>query len=193
MFFNIVFLLPIFFAFPDLSVDRRASKIESFTVRAAGEDSLLDDCLKSGLEASYRYEVSLCRPRLFWAPTCYDERVETHAVSMDPISETYKFTWDRLGDSIGPESVSMTDIDLIKKAMRHSRSMSTRYLTDGKKTVIEHPKAFLNVRFISECRGEYNKTLSKISYYLTLGLVKVSGTDSGWNRFALAPAADSKP
>jgi hypothetical protein len=193
MILNIIFLLPIFFAFPDLSVDRRTAKVETFVVRAGGDDSLLDDCLKSGLEASYRYEVALCHPRLFWAPSCYEERVETHSVSMDPISETYKFTWDRLGDDLGQASVGMTDIGLVKKAMRHSRPMSVRFLSNGKKTTIEHPKAFLNVRFISECRGEYNRTLSKISYYLTLGLVKVSGTDTGWSRFALAPAPESKP
>ncbi len=37
----------------------------------------------------------------------------------------------------------------------------------------------------SECKGGYNRTVARISSFLTMGLVRLSGFDTGWVDFKL--------
>lgn len=184
---NVVFLAPLIFGFPDLRVKWSSPKEEGVSVAIMDPDTLLDNCVKSGFEMRYRYEVQLCRKRTFWFSECKDKRIVYNALDFDPISESYKLTRDLWHDGIAPDSVVLQASDEAAEKMSNIDSLPLSFLGDGDKEFTSQPKLFIVVRAYSECRGEYNKTVADVSKFLTFGLLKISGFDSGSKTFEVRP------
>ena len=59
------------------------------------------------------------------------------------------------------------------------------FLARGDQDYLGSGASYVSIRVSSECRGDFNKTLARISSVLTLGLVRLSGFDTGWLDFKL--------
>lgn len=170
---------------PDLSIKHASADRAAVNMTVSGHDELLEQCLGSGLETRYRFEVRLCRRRSFWFDDCGDEAVVHHSVRFDPISEIYKVALDRLGDDDPPRRMSLSSRSDAIGAISAVKNLNLMKLAKDDPRYLETPRAYLNARVVSECKGEYSKTLTGISSVLTFGLVKIDGIDSGWIRYDL--------
>ena len=188
MWSTIIALLPFLLAVPDLRVDFSDPKLEDINVRVVGKDELLDKCLKSGYMLQYDFEVRLCRRRPLWLDSCPKQRLEKHKLSFDPISGIFTLDIDRFGDSRDPGSLSFASIKDAYEGLSEVKNLSLQFLARDRFPYLEEPERYISIRVTSECRGDFNKTLARISSFLTLGLVRVSGFDTGWLDFNLQPA-----
>lgn len=184
---NVLLLVPIVFGFPDLRVKWTSPKEEGVNVSIVEKDPLLDNCVKSGFEMRYRYEVQLCRKRTFWFSECKDKRIVYNALDFDPISESYKLTRDLWDDEVAPDTISLQAAEEASERMSNVEALPLSFLGEGDGDFTSQPKLFIVVRAYSECRGEYNRTLADISKFLTFGLLKISGFDSGSKTFEVRP------
>ncbi len=189
MFFLKVFaLLPLLFAAPEIKVDLAGSAAQQIDVRVTGKDGLLEDCVKSGLSFRYDFQVRICKRRPMWFDTCPEERVEKHALSYDPISGNYRLVIDRFGDDKQPFSKNFSSSAAAARRFSLVRNLPLLFVARGKTRYLHSNRSYLSVRVVSECRGEYNKTVAAISSFLTLGMYRVSGFDTGWVDFKLQRA-----
>ena len=84
---------------------------------------------------------------------------------------------DQHNDQILPKGSQFDTREKANNAMRKISKLDILKLFN--KSKIEKNN-YLHARVFSECRGEYNKTLVELSYYLTFGLVRLSGFNTGW-------------
>jgi hypothetical protein len=99
LFLKIIAFFPLMFAFPDLRVNWSGGQLNAVRVVAEGKDEVMEQCVKSGLEVRYRYELRICKRRFLWADSCNDPKVEVHSLQYDPISESYRVMVDKIGDN----------------------------------------------------------------------------------------------
>lgn len=179
-------------ASPDLTVEWVNPRLEQLKVALQGREEIANQCLKSGLRIRYRFEMQVCRHRDWWTDSCGDERIFTRFLEHDAISDAYSITSDRLGDTDEPVTTHEASL---AKARTDVSSLNPLSLKDliGKDTKIrEARRSYVRVRVLSECEGEYNRFLSKIPYFLTFGLVRFTGYNSGWTDFKLEPKVNGQ-
>ena len=182
----ILFLLPLVFAFPSLELSFEDESQGLLAVQVVGrQQEFLEQCVSNGLEVRYRYHFELCKRRGYWFDGCLKGRREIHRLNFDPISETYKITVDRHRDGADPSSQVFDSLDAAVSEMSRVKSLPVDFLSHGDVGYLTGKNAYLSVRVESRCRGDYNKTLARISYFLSLGLVEIPGFDSGWVDFTL--------
>ncbi|MBN8550607.1 MAG: hypothetical protein J0M12_14925 [Deltaproteobacteria bacterium] len=184
---KILAFVPLFFAFPNPNVNWSGGEHNAVRISADGRDEIINQCIRSGLEVRYRYEMRICRHRILWADYCGDERVVIRSLNFDPISESYRVVIDRLGDK---EPAKVTTATSLEKALGTVTTLTSPPLSSLGFNSSDFPQnrsPFLGVRVIADCKGDYNETIAKISNFLTLGLVDVGSFDSGWVAFSLAP------
>lgn len=184
---KVILLAPLVLGFPDLRVKWSSPKAEAIDVAVSQEDPMLETCVKSGFELRYRFEAQMCRRRTLWFSDCKDKRIEYHSLEFDPISESYKFTLDRWDDGVEADTVSLPATEDVASKMSSIESMPLEFLGENDTEFVTQPRTFITVKVSSECKGEYNRTLSQLSRLLTLGLIKISGFDSGWTDFEVRP------
>lgn len=151
-----------------------------------GEDPLLKKCVESGLGMRYRFKVQLCRQRAGWFARCSKVRNVIHILKFDPISENYTLAKDLLGD---PENPTVLGDISLEEALSQLRKVERFDLSNIAKEVeveLNSRNAYLSLRIVSECRGEYNQTVADLSYLLSLGTVRLDGFDTGWLDFNLS-------
>ena len=185
MWLKIVALLPFLLAAPDVQVDYSDRHFEEIDVRVVGEDELLDKCVKSGLSLQYDFEMRVCRRRLAWFDGCPEKRLERHTLSYDPISGNFRLQADRFGDHQEPRAQNYASSAEASRALAEVFKLPLQYLARGEPEYLDSERSYVSVRVSSECHGDYNKTLARISSFLTLGLVRLSGFDTGWLDFKL--------
>lgn len=182
---KVIAFLPLVFAFPDLQVNWSGGEHSAVRVVAEGKEGTIDQCIESGLEVRYRYELRLCRRRTLWADYCKDSRITIHAVQYDPISESYKVAMDTLSDGYPPKVVTFL---VLEDALRAVTTLSSPPLKDMGYNSDAFPSRrdpYIGVRVITDCKGDYNETMARISNFLTLGLLEIGSFDSGWSDFSL--------
>ncbi len=167
-----------------------AGHYEQVRVSVAGQDASVSSCVRSGLELYFRFELMLCRARSMWFDKCEHTQVYLRSMQFDPISETYRVSLDLIGDKKQAQELSYTSIERALDLIRTVTSISLDSfggelapgiaLSDQKRK-----RAYVSTRVISACRGDYSETLERISYFVSLGLLRTSGSDSGWIDFRL--------
>lgn len=178
-------LINIVFAAPELNInwlDKPKTQL-SFSIK--GKDSELESCLNNGLEMQYRYEAKLCKSRKLWYPKCPREFVETHLLSYDPVSDSYSLKVDRHRDDIEPQVIVFNSRRKALQSFYNIENVSLDFLAGGRASLLKSNKRYLEARAFSSCKGEYSKTFSELSYYLTFGLVRIAGFNTGWNRYII--------
>lgn len=185
MFLRIFALVQFLIAAPDIQVDFSDQGYREIDVRVVGKDDLLDKCLKSGLTLQYDFEVRLCRRRVVWFDGCPDERLEQHKLSYEPISGNFRLEIDRFGDEQEPVTQNFASRMEASEAFGRIFKLPLIFLARGDQDYLGSGASYVSIRVSSECRGDFNKTLARISSVLTLGLVRLSGFDTGWLDFKL--------
>ena len=158
---------------------------DALRVSVSGDNAILKECVQSGLEARFRYEMRLCRKRSYWVDSCGDVRSEIHSVQLDPINESFKVKTDRLGDKEGPGVHNIGSLDDALAEAASVRRMPLSFLSNEGQLLTDRSRHYVALRVLSECRGEYSQTMERISYIVSLGLLRASGYDSGWIAFSL--------
>lgn len=182
MFLPFFVVVGIVFGVPDLSVRYEGQARDSVTIAVQGADDRLPNCLESGFEIRYRFEMKLCTGASdFLWNDCRSPRQVIRTLEYDAISESYKITSDVIADTIEPErSVEITRQAALD-AMATLKSVPLSLVGWGKNP----EQRYLLVRLISDCKGEYNETLARIGYFLSLGIVRFNENNTGWISFTL--------
>lgn len=171
---------------PELQVNWSGRDSNVVRVMLRGEDGITGDCIGSGLELRYRYEFRFCKRVALWFDACGPVRRENHQVQFDPVRQTYRYWADRLDDQQPPEQQVYSSVDDALKRLRTVEALPLQFLATDFEAKAATGKAYLDARVLTQCRGEYDATLARISYVLSLGLVRTSGYDSGWIQFPMA-------
>lgn len=177
---GIIFILS---GFPQVQVNWDTSDRTAIDIVVPGVDKILPTCLQSGLELRYRFEVQVCKRRPLWFDSCGPTRIKRHSLEYDPITQSYRLTSDWLGDRAGPITETFTTLNEASAAFQAAREVTLEFLADHSAELMNSRRLYLSVRIHSGCKGGYNETLARISSFLSLGLVRISGFDTGWLDF----------
>lgn len=159
-------------------------------IRAVGAEPEVNECLEGGREVKIRFEARLCRRRQSWFDACSTERTEHHEVSYDAITESYRVVSDRHGDEAEPVAV---EVPVKSEAVRLAltvESLPLDFLIRDD-SLLDSSQVYLQTRSVTVCKGGLNRTVANLSQILTLGLVNVVESDSGWVDFAVDPSSVS--
>lgn len=178
---RLLFLLPILAAAGSIQFSLRSGRDSSLKVIYPGRDAVIEQCVKGGLEVRFRFEVRLCKRRSLWWSACKEPITETHFVRFDPITENYQVVFDRLGDKAPPITSNVSTLREALQELSTIQSMPLLNLAHGDHEFASSPKAYVSARVISHCKGEFNETVARISDFLTLGLLDVGMSDTGWS------------
>lgn len=170
---------------PDVVLRWATQKLPVVDVEVRGEDPGREPCLSGGLELRYRFEVRLCSRRRGWFDNCGSARIFTRSLSFDPVKESYRLETDAWSDDRAPVITNVSTLTDAVKAIAVVPDVSLDGISGEGHDVKDVEGEYLDIRVVSECKGEYSQTLSRISSFLTLGLLQVSGFDTGWNEFSL--------
>lgn len=183
---RVLILIALMLAPPEVRVNWiRGEQRDALHVSVDGDQSVLKECAKSGLEARVRYEMRLCHRRRFWWDDCGPERREVKAAQFDAINEAFKVVVDRFGDGSGPATTTAPTIEEALLAITSIKSVPMASLKSSAENGEAARDAYVSLRVLSECRGEYSQTLQRISYFVSLGILRTNGFDSGWIAFEL--------
>jgi hypothetical protein len=183
-------LLLVVFAPPQIQVnwvDPETS--HAIAVSVSGLDEMTAQCKRSGLEVRYRFEVRYCQEAYFWSDPCERSRLILHSLQFDPISQTFRLSEDRLGDNEPPQTETIEDEQLALKKLASIPRLELDFLAAELKNAAPSSRGYVGVRLLTQCKGVNNETLERLSYFLSLGMVRTSGFDSGWVSFKLQRAA----
>ena len=180
-------ILTLFFAFPDIDVKWTDHNQQSLNVAVKGEDTLLEQCIKSGLAMQYRFKFKHCYSRTLFFDNCTEELVQKHKLQSDSISNSYNVNSDRYGDDVQPVSETFEDRENALENFSTINALSLSTLRESLANKTERSKReYLSLKVESTCDGDFSKVLSKISSLLTFGIVRLNGFDTGWIDFALS-------
>jgi len=158
-----------------------SGNLDAIDVAVEGQGEYLNQCVRSGFEGRVRFEVALCRRRQMWFDRCSDTVTEVHGLRYDAVTNGYSLTSDTWGDLEPPRTESNVEEDdaLLRVASIGGRLLSTLGWESGR------GRYDIRLRVVADCKGEYNELLARIPYFLTFGLVRVNGFDSGTVTFSL--------
>ncbi len=165
-----------------LRINLLATDNEKIRLLLASEERVINTCLSSGLELQFKYEVRACKRRYTWFDKCGSSSVINKVLLFNPINETYRLVSDSDG------VVSTQTFSNRKEALSDAlqvEDLALLQIAGGRKDLINSRRSYLSARVECTCKGRYSKTLSELSYYLTLGLVSLGGFETGWINFAL--------
>lgn len=184
MIFQFFLILPLVFASPDMLVDWEGSSNEAVNVSVRPGGEVLETCLQAGMEVRFNFEAQICRRRSMWLPDCGERLQMIHAIQYDPISETYQVSSDRIGDRRPEQTVTLESREESFALASRLQHLSLKELGLGSQFAVSE-RAFLSLKATGDCRGEYSEILSRIGYYLSLGLVRINAFNSGWVAYEL--------
>ena len=183
MFWKLAAYLPFIFAAPAVQLELEDSALPAATVRMAGQDDLLEKCLKSGFPFEYAFKVRICKRRPLWFDTCRERRLEKHRLKFDVISGIFRLEVDRFDDNKDPAVKNYTSLSEAAGEFSAVKQLPLLFLARGRKDYLHSRRSYLSARVSSKCLGEYSETLADISSVMTFGLVRINGFDTGWVDF----------
>lgn len=142
----------------------------------------LKRCLEEGFMMENRFEIQVCKLRKYWMDNCSETISFLRTVSEDPVTGRLSLREDTLGDGDDPEERLLDDSE---QALNKLRKLNPVSLESIGVTNSERGRQRISLRVIEGCRGSYSSALRRISKVLTLGVVDIRGTDSGWIDFPL--------
>ncbi|MBX7145410.1 MAG: DUF4390 domain-containing protein [Oligoflexia bacterium] len=184
---QVIAALPVMFAVPEPVVNWTDAGHNALRLEVPEREDFSAECLKNGLELRYRFEMRVCRRRMLWTDGCDAARVQIQSVQYDPISEGYRVSIDLIGDK---ESPKVTHMQSESEAMGLALRIPSVALSEIGYSTQRFPaekEPYIGIRVTADCKGDYNETISQISSFITLGLLEVGSTDSGWVDFRLTP------
>ena len=185
MFLKIFAVLPFFFAPPDFRINWQDEFHKTVNVSLSGYNETVLRCIESGLEVRYRFEFELCQRRTLWFHSCKEKKAVLQSLELDPISQSYEIMRDRLGDKRSGTKSSVSSRDEGLAAVSNVSELPLEFLSEGDDEFEAETKLYVSARVLATCRGQYNETLARIGYFLTLGLVRISALNTGWIDFNL--------
>ena len=100
---------------------------------------------------------------------------------------------DRLGDEVDPVAVEIpTRTDAIIATVT-ADNLPLSFLARDEENFLSHDKAYLQARTVFACKGSVNRTVAHLSQILTLGIINVVESDSGWMDFSVHPKQGGEP
>ena len=178
--FLVAALTPAFFGVHWTSLQHHA-----LTVKGYGFEQGVTDCLDSSREAKIRYEMKLCRRRTGWFDTCVQPRVENHSIAFDSITESFRVVADRHGDEAGPITVGIPSRAEAVAAMITVEEIPLTLLSRDQTSFLSEGRRYVQVRGVLSCKGRVNRMIAGFSQILTLGLLDLNESHSGWFDFDL--------
>lgn len=142
----------------------------------------LKRCLDEGFMMENRFEIQVCKLRKYWMDNCSETISFLRTVSEDPVTGRLSLREDTLGDGDDPEERLVDDSE---QALNKLRKLNPITLESIGVNNSDRSKQRISLRVIEGCRGSYSSALRRISKVLTLGVVDIRGTDSGWIDFPL--------
>ena len=182
----LLLFVPLIIQFPVLNIAWDSQAEGEINIKISGEDKLLEKCLESGLKMEYRYELQLCKRRSAWFDRCKDMRTLIHTLEFDPITENYVVRTDLHGDDEDPKVITTTSSTEARTLLSRINKLSLLKISEQDQYYYKSPRSYLSTRVTTECQGDHNETIADISYFLSLGLIRISGSNSGWMDFNLA-------
>jgi hypothetical protein len=177
---NFSFLLPIFLLAPTTTVIWRADG-QGLKVMLELSDAHIQECLNGGLEVRHRLELRLCRRRASWWDDCEDAQSIIRSVTYNPISESYNITSDQMNDEVAPVTSIATDADQATKLTQEfSFNTPKGFVRDRQES------HYVSVRARAVCQQDAKSLVAQIPYYLTFGIFRFAGVDSGWIDYDLS-------
>ena len=184
--FNLTFLfVNLIIAAPELVINWNTAENDRFEFVDEGHDSSSDKCLDNGLEAQYRFEAKVCINKNAWFEDCSDELIETRFLSQDLITKDYRLVSDRHRDGSEPTVENFSKLSDAKKSLRSVESVELSTFLSSLSKGYDRDKLYLRARLLSKCQGELSETWTRLSYYLSFGLIRIEGFDSGWQSYDL--------
>ena len=179
---HVIAVFTFLFAMPDLSLKWATPHNEALQIHVQDSDPRLNECLEAGFRVRYRFEIKLCNGEEGWGwfAQCSKARTIYHWLEYDALTENYKLSSDMLNDGKEAETESLTD-----KSGASDRFTSINNLPLSQLVSNGSSYRYARVRLISDCKGEYNETIAKVGYFLSLGLYRFNQSDTGWIRFSL--------
>lgn len=181
-------MIPVVMGAFSLDVRWAAPSRDSLNVSVQGTDNYIYQCLDSGLELRYRFQLKLCRRRTGWVDGCEETRMVTHRVQYDPISQNYTIVYDTHGDEEGPSRIVVGSSAEALEGLSSLRVIEIEGLPRDAERIIDPKKSYVSVRVTAECRGEGTDIIAQIPYILSFGAFNPSVSDSGWVAFDLGTA-----
>lgn len=170
---------------PDLRLDwLSAGDTSRFTASLEGYESELRSCVASGLSLRFRYEFQVCKDRKLWFDDCGSTKVAFSTFEFDPISETYVVNKDFLGDLDSPRTERFEKMDKALARVSTLENIMFDWVREGADRSAQEARTGLRGRVLVECRGDYSASVKRLSYILSLGLLRGVEFDSGWVRFS---------
>jgi hypothetical protein len=177
-------LLPLL-AVPEIAVQWANRSEATVNIALSGDGEFVEPCLKAGLQVEYRFQLQACRYRGLWMDDCEEERVLIHRLSLDPVSRKYTFAADLLRDEEPPVEENLQSLKEATARMQQIELFPLRVLHESKRFGNPTPEQYLNVKVTGWCEGEFNRTLARISSFLTLGIFRSTEFETGWLEFDL--------
>ena len=156
---------------------------EAISIQASGVEAEVLECVASSREAKIRFEVRLCRKRASWLDSCASSRSEHHSVGFDAVTESYRVVSDRHDDEAEPVAVGFSTRTEAIKAASVVNDMPLAFLARDESELVDHSQAYIQARAVVVCKGSVNRAIAQLSQILTLGIVNVVESDSGWHDF----------
>ena len=172
-------------AAPELLINWNSAEKDQFEFVVQGNDSDSDKCLSNGLETQYRFEAKICVKSSSWFENCSDELIETRFLSQDLITKDYKLVSDRHRDGHEPMVENFTKLGEAKKSFRLVELVELKTFFKSLSKSYDKDRLFLRARLLSKCQGEISETWTRLSYYLSFGLIRIENYDSGWQNYKL--------
>ena len=187
MILEVLAALPLLFGLPEFRVSWSDQSQQALNIFLGGYNETVERCIESGLEVRYRYEMQLCRRRTGWFHACGERQVVIQSREYDAISQSYRILRDRLGDERAGLRSSAASLSEGLAAVSNVTALPLDFLSAGDESLRSGQSLYVSARVLATCRGQYNETLARIGYLLTLGMVRVSAINTGWIDFNLEP------
>jgi hypothetical protein len=145
-----------------------------------GTDPYLAECLNSGLPLRYQYSVQLCERESAWFDSCGPQRELVKTAKYSPISEQYSIESEGVLGTTQSKEI-LTDIEEVTDHLMMLNGISLRSLLETTEEDLSVTQdTVLKVRVVSVCDGEVADLFTHPSYFLTMGMYRMSGFNSGW-------------
>jgi len=192
MLLKLFLALPIIFSTPELTVNWLTSNQRSVALVLQGEDPIIGKCLQSSLTLRYKYQLQICKRRPLWFDVCKDELELRRSVTFDPISRTYDLNskWAYKAEEEIVQHFS-SRMELLK-SLQTIKAVDLNVLAENSLSFIQSQRSYISARVSSDCKGDYNETLAELSHFLSFGLIRISGFDTGWLDFRMRERSQSK-
>jgi hypothetical protein len=153
---------------------------QSLSLNLSGSDPSLTECLNSGLPLRYQYSVQLCEVDSAWFDSCGPQRELVKTARFSPVAEQYVIESE---GSLGAEQskVIVSDLAEATAALMALNGIELQSLLESSKERLRITQdTVLRVRVVSVCEGEVADVFAHLSYFVTMGMYRMSGFNSGW-------------